>query len=87
MVLLDNQGLAQTSKQLVLLPGEQKARFIDEQEFFQDFLAANPGDFSGTLNIAVVSGEDVALVGLIQKRGNNPALLAVPTSSKAFTGQ
>lgn len=87
MALLDNQGLAQTSKQLVLLPGEQKARFIDEQEFFQDFLAANPGDFSGTLNITVVSGEDVALVGLIQKRGNNPALLAVPTSSKAFAGQ
>jgi hypothetical protein len=27
------------------------------------------------------------LVGLIQKRGANPALLAVPTRRKAFTGQ
>jgi len=87
MVLLDSEGTFQASKQLVLQPGEQKARFIDEEEFFKEYLEANPGDFSGTLNIAVVSGENVALVGLIQKRGNNPALLAVPTSTKAFTGQ
>ncbi len=87
MVLLGDDGAFRTSKQLVLQPGEQKARFIDEEEFFKEYLEANPGDFSGTLNITVVSGEDVALVGLIQKRGDNPALLAVPTSTKAFTGQ
>lgn len=80
---LVQDGQAQASVQLEVQPGQQIVGFVNEASFFQAFFNANPGPFTGTLNIHVLSGPAVAVIGLVQKVASG-ALIAVSTSDKAF---
>ena len=59
-------------------------QFVDEPDFFEDFLDTLPGSFQGTLLIDVLSGEGLAVVGLIQDRASG-ALVALPAGTSNFT--
>jgi hypothetical protein len=85
LVLLDSEGSVVATIQLVIQPREHLAKFVDEAPLFPnfDFFQADPEGFEGTLNIRVLQGEDVSIVGLIQKLDSG-ALIAVSPSSKAF---
>lgn len=80
---LVRNGQAQATAQLEVPQGRQIVGFVDEDSFFKAFFDANPGDFTGTLNIHVLTGPAVAVMGLMQKRSSG-ALIAVSTSDKAF---
>ena len=83
MYLLDANGAQQASNQMVLGPGQQIARFVDEAELFPAFFAANPGAFEGTVNIVTQSSRLVSVVGLLLDRASG-APIAVTTSPNAF---
>jgi hypothetical protein len=87
LILLDNQGIQETTAEVTLQPGEQESRFlaVTADAVMKTFFDQNP-DFQGTLNIQVRGGNTVALLGLIQKVSSR-ALLAVPVSAKAFLPQ
>ena len=84
LYLLNTSGAQQASTQLVLAPGQQVARFVDEAEFFQAFFATNPGDFQGTLNMVAENSGRVSVIGLLQDQATG-ALIAVSTSLNAFS--
>jgi len=86
IILLDNQGVQRSTRRLTLPPRDHLAVFVDEPELFPDFFTDAATSFAGTLNIRVVSGPNISVLSLLQKRSNPPAPLAVPTSPKAFTG-
>jgi hypothetical protein len=83
MALLDSSGMAVASEDLILLPGQRIAEFLGESEFFKDYFEQNPDDFAGTLNIEVIDGPDVALVGLIQKKPGGD-LIAIEATNNPF---
>ena len=83
MILLDQEGVQVTAPvQQTIDPMKQLIGFVNQPGFFPGYFATHP-NFKGTLNIRVISGEDVAFVGLIQELSNG-ALLAVATSSEPF---
>lgn len=86
LVLLDDRGELKATKQISVLPRQHMALFVDEDTLFREFFQQNPGNFEGTLNIHVSSGEDVSIVALLQKKANG-ALIAVSPSSDAFNPQ
>ena len=83
MALLDSSGMAVASEDLILLPGQRIAEFLGESEFFKDYFEQNPDDFAGTLNVEVIDGPDVALVGLIQKKPGGD-LIAIEATNNPF---
>jgi len=76
--LLDGRGALKAAARLVIQPGQQISRFVDEPEYFQDYFAQNPGAFAGTMNLQVEEVRRVAALGLIQKVGG--ALMSMVTS-------
>ncbi|RPJ86609.1 MAG: carbohydrate-binding protein, partial [Acidobacteria bacterium] len=84
LTLLDEAGVNQVSKDLTLAPRRQLARFLTEPDFFQDFLAARPGGFRGTLLVDVTSGNRLAIMGLIQDRSTG-VLVAMPSGTATFS--
>jgi hypothetical protein len=86
LILLDNLGAVKATKQITVLPRQHMALFVDQDPLFTQFFQQNPGDFEGTLNIHVVSGEDVSIIALLQKNPSG-ALIAVSPSSDAFQPQ
>jgi hypothetical protein len=84
LVLLDETGTERASRTIQLAPRTQLVAFVDEEKFFAEFFADNP-QFSGSLNITVTNGPDVAVVGLIQK--GSGALIAFSTGDRAFLDQ
>jgi hypothetical protein len=86
LILLDNMGAVKATKQISVLPKQHMALFVDQDPLLTDFFQQNPGDFEGTLNIHVVSGEDVSITALLQKKPSG-ALIAVSPSSDAFEPQ
>lgn len=83
LVLLDSNGVEKASVTLTLQPRQQIARFLDEAELFRTYFTNNPGPFKGTVNLNVETGEDIAIVGLIQRLSDG-ALIAVEASEKSF---
>ena len=86
LILLDDNGSQRATKQIMVLPKQHTALFVDQDPLFTDFFQQNPGPFQGTLNIHVVSGEEVAIVALLQKLPSG-ALIAVTPSTEAFSSQ
>ncbi|MGW8180269.1 MAG: DNRLRE domain-containing protein, partial [bacterium] len=83
LILLDSKGVVKETKQISVLARQHMALFVDQDPLFTQFFQQNPGDFEGTLNIHVVSGEDVSIIALLQKNPSG-ALIAVSPSSDAF---
>lgn len=83
MVLLDSSGMEVATDELTLQAGQRVAQFLGEPLFFPEYFEQNPGPFQGTLNLEVSEGEDVALVGLIQKRSSG-ALIAIEATNNPF---
>ncbi len=86
LILLDSSGQLESSKQITVLPRQHMALFVDQDPLFTEFFQQNPDDFEGTLNIHVVSGEDVSIIALLQKNPSG-ALIAVSPSPDAFEPQ
>ena len=82
IALLDGEGVQKAARAMQLLPGQQIASFVDEEQLFQDFFNETEGDFEGSLNISVANGGTVSTIGLLQRLGSG-ALIAVSTSSNA----
>ena len=83
LILVDSEGNERAQKQVMLDPAQQLVQFVDQSELFADFFAAQEEDFKGTLNIHAEEGNQVAVLGLLQKRASG-ALIAVSTSPNAF---
>ena len=81
--LLDDGGNQKANTEFIIPPQNQLVAFVDEEEFFQDYFEANPGIFSGTLNLHVKQGEGFSSIGLIQKLFDG-ALIAASGSEIAF---
>jgi hypothetical protein len=83
MTLLNSSGAVVATDELTLQPGQRISQFLGESNLFQDYFEQNPGDFAGTLNLEVTAGEDVALVGLIQKLPSGE-LIAIEATNNPF---
>ena len=79
--LLDSGGVNQASGKVVLQPGQQVARFVDEPELFKTYFDGHPGPFKGVLELNLPKSQAAGAVGLIQKRSNG-ALMAVPSPDR-----
>ena len=86
LTLLSPSGEEASTDELTLQPGQRIAQFLGESLLFQDYFEQNPDDFAGTLNVEVTSGEDVALVGLIQKTQGGD-LIAVEATNNPFVSE
>jgi hypothetical protein len=69
--------------EITLQPGQRISQYLGESYLLQEYFEQNPGDFTGTLNVEVTAGEDVALVGLIQKLPSGK-LIAVEATNNPF---
>lgn len=86
LTLLDASGQQVATDELTLLPGRRIAQFLGEDLILKDYFEQNPGPFEGTLNVEVIEGEDVALVGLIQKIPSG-ALIAVEATNNPYVSE
>ena len=83
LVLLNDLAEEQAIIEVLLGPLQQLVGFVDDEEFFRFFFEGSFSPFRGTLNIRVIDGPAVAILGLIQKTEDG-ALIAVSSSPDAF---
>ena len=83
LVLLNDLAEEQAIIEVLLGPLQQLVGFVDDEEFFRFFFEGSCSPFRGTLNIRVIDGPAVAILGLIQKTEDG-ALIAVSSSPDAF---
>ena len=83
IVLLNAFGEQVAITQLEIGARSQLSVFIDDPELFKGFFDANLEQFIGTLNISVIAGSPVSVVGMIQDRDTG-SLVAVTPGSSAF---
>ncbi|RPI25866.1 MAG: hypothetical protein EHM61_13250 [Acidobacteria bacterium] len=81
--LLNQVGKQVGSRQISLTGRQRLAVFLDEPQLFQDFFAANPASFHGTVNVRAAGGKLVAVLGLLQRRANG-ALMAMGSGATAY---
>jgi hypothetical protein len=86
LTLLNSSGEEVATDELTLQPGQRIAEFLGEALLFQSYFEENPDDFAGTLNVEVTAGEDVALVGLIQKTQGG-ALISVTANNNPYVAE
>ncbi len=84
--LLDNHNEEKAEKEIVLEGGQQLVAFVDQADLFADFFATQQGDFQGRLKLTGRDDQDLALLGLLQKRAT-AALIAISTESEADPGR
>lgn len=83
LILVNSAGIEEMRKEVILQPGQQLVRFVDQMELFGEFFDTHEGDFKGTLNILAAGEKKAAVLGLLQVRATG-ALIAVATSPNAF---
>ena len=83
LTLLNSLGVEVATDEITLQPGQRISQYLGESYLLQEYFEQNPGDFTGTLNVEVTAGEDVALVGLIQKLPSGK-LIAVEATNNPF---
>ncbi len=76
LLLRDGEGIEVGRNELLLEPGRQRARFLDEPELFGALLEHVPS-FAGSLDILAVGDGAVSALGLIQRREDG-SLMTVP---------
>ena len=81
-LLLDHSGTEVERTTLTLQALEQVAVFVEDTRLFHPYFEDLEGGFQGTLNLIVRDGDQVSILGLIQR--SNGALIAIDTASIAF---
>jgi hypothetical protein len=83
VTLVNSEGTQVATRRISLLPQQQLVQFVTHETLFSEFFSELEDDFTGTINVNVFDGKNLAVLGLIQKRPSG-ALIAVSTSRTSF---